>query len=227
MQNLLVIDTSSSRSVLALKTEKNFIDRTENRKSTHSRDILCRLQKIVLDAGLDLSELDCIIFGCGPGSYTGIRITAGVVQGISYGLDIPVVPVSSLEAIAYSFIEENFLSIKEGDKILASIFARSDEYFLGGYEWKSGSLEPILKEKLVSAGDSFPLPHGVWFGIGDTSEFRDRIKIITGVETQTFIVKEYYSASSILEIGKTKMKAGKLLESSSAIPKYLKEVVVG
>ena len=227
MKNLLVIDTSSPRSVLALKTGENFLDRSETRNSTHSRDILWRLQNIVLEAGLDLSEVDCIIFGCGPGSYTGIRITAGVVQGLSYGLEIPLVSVSSLEAIAYSLVEENFLSVKEGDKIFASILARPDEYFLGGYEWKNGSVEPILKERLVGAGDLFLLPKGVWFGTGDTSKFRDRIKSVKGVDLKSFIVREYYSASSILKIGQTKIEAGKFLEPTSAIPKYLKEVVVG
>ena len=227
MENMLVIDTSSPRSVLALKTKASFIDRSETRKGTHSRDILCRLQNIVLEAGLDLSELDCIIFGCGPGSYTGIRITAGVVQGLSYGLDIPLVSVSSLEATAYFFVEENPSSIKEGDKILASILARQDEYFLGAYEWKNGSVEAIFEEKLVGAEDLFLLPEGGWFGIGNTSEFLEFMRLIKGVEVQSFVVKEYYSASSVLEIGQTKMRAGKFLESTSAIPKYLKEVVVG
>ena len=227
MKNMLVIDTSSPRSVLALKTEASFIDRSETRKGTHSRDILCRLQNIVLEAGLDLSELDCIIFGCGPGSYTGLRITAGVVQGLSYGLDIPVVSVSSLEAIAYSFVEENFLTIKEGDRILASILARPKEYFVGGYEWKNDFVEPVFKEKLVGAEDLFPLPKGVWFGISDTSKFRDSIESITGVEPKAFIVRQHYSASSIFKIGQNKIEAGKFLEPASAIPKYLKEVIVG
>ena len=111
--------------------------------------------------------------------------------------------------------------------IFASILARPDEYFLGGYEWKNGSVEPILKERLVGAGDLFLLPKGVWFGTGDTSKFRDRIKSVKGVDLKSFIVREYYSASSILKIGQTKIEAGKFLEPASAIPKYLKEVVVG
>jgi len=227
MQNLLVVDTSSSRSVLALKTEEKFIDRTEIRTSAHSRDILCRLQNIILEAGIELSDLDCIIFGCGPGSYTGIRITVGVVQGLSYGLDIPVVSVSSLEALAYSSIEENSYSFKEGNKILVSILARANEYFLGAYEWKNGSVEPILPEKLVSSQELLSLPEGDWFSIGNTSKFRDEIKLLTGVEIQSFIVKEYFSASSLLKIGQAKIGAEKILESTAAIPKYLKEVIVG
>ena len=227
MQNLLVVDTSSSRSVLAVKTEETFIDRTETRRSAHSRDILCRLQNIILEAGIELSDLDCIIFGCGPGSYTGIRITVGVVQGLSYGLDIPVVSVSSLEALAYSSIEENFYSFNEGNKILVSILARENEYFLGAYEWRNGSVEPILPEKLVSSQELFSLPKGDWFGIGNTSNFRDEIKLLTGVEVQSFIVKEYFSASSLLKIGQIKIEAEKILESTAAIPKYLKEVIVG
>ena len=227
MKNLLVVDTSSSRSLLAVKTEEKFIDRTETRRSEHSRDILCRLQNIILEAGIELSDLDCIIFGCGPGSYTGIRITVGVVQGLSYGLDIPVVSVSSLEALAYSSIEENFYSFKEGNKILVSILARENEYFLGAYEWKNGSVEPILPEKLVSSEELFSLPEGDWFGIGNTSNFRDEIKLLTGVEVQSFIVKEYFSASSLLKIGQAKIEAEKILESTAAIPKYLKEVIVG
>ena len=227
MQNLLVVDTSSSRSVLAVKTEEKFIDRTETRRSAHSRDILSRLKNIISEAGIELSDLDCIIFGCGPGSYTGIRITVGVVQGLSYGLDIPVVSVSSLEALAYSSIEENFYSLREGNKILVSILARANEYFLGAYEWKNGSVEPILPEKLVSSQELFPLPEGDWLGIGNTSKFRDKIKLLTGVEVQSFIVKEYFSASSLLKIGQTKIEAEKILESTAAIPKYLKEVIVG
>ena len=184
MQNLLVVDTSSFRSVLAVKTEENFIDRTETRRSAHSRDILCRLQNIILEAGIELSDLDCIIFGCGPGSYTGIRITVGVVQGLSYGLDIPVVSVSSLEALAYCSLEENFYSLKEGDRILASILARANEYFLGAYEWKNGSVEPILPEKLVSSEELYSLPEGNWFCNGNTRKFRYDIKLLTGVDLQ-------------------------------------------
>ena len=227
MQNLLVVDTSSSRSMLAVKTEEKFIDRTETRRSAHSRDILCRLKNIILEAGIELSDLDCIIFGCGPGSYTGIRITVGLVQGLSYGLDIPVVSVSSLEALAYSSIEENFYPFKEGNKILVSILARENEYFVGAYEWKNGSVEPVLPEKLVSSQELFSLPKGDWFGIGNTSNFRDEIKLLTGVEVQSFIVKEYFSASSLLKIGQTKIEAEKILESTAAIPKYLKEVIIG
>jgi len=227
MQNLLVVDTSSSRSVLAVKTEEKFIDRTETRRSAHSRDILSRLKNIISEAGIELSDLDCIIFGCGPGSYTGIRITVGVVQGLSYGLDIPVVSVSSLEALAYCSIEENSYSLKEGNKILVSILARANEYFLGAYEWKNGSVEPILPEKLVSSEELYSLPEGNWFGIGNTRKFRDEIKLVTGVEVKSFIVREYFSASSLLKIGQTKIEAEKILEPTAAIPKYLKEVVVG
>ena len=227
MQNLLVVDTSSSRSVLAVRTEEKFIDRTETRRSAHSRDILSRLKNIMSEAGLELSDLDCIIFGCGPGSYTGIRITVGVVQGLSYGLDIPVVSVSSLEALAYSSIEENFYSLKEGNKILVSILARANEYFLGAYEWKNGSVEPILPEKLVSSEELYSLPERNWFGIGNTRKFRDEIKLLTGVEVKSFIVREYFSASALLKIGQTKIEAKKILEPTAAIPKYLKEVIVG
>ena len=227
MQNLLVVDTSSSKSVLAVKTEEKFIDRTETRRSAHSRDILSRLKNITSEAGIELSDLDCIIFGCGPGSYTGIRITVGVVQGLSYGLDIPVVSVSSLEALAYCSIEENFYSFKEGNRILVSILARANEYFLGAYEWKNGSVEPILPEKLVSSEELYSLPEGTWFGIGNARKFRDEIKLMTGVEVKSFIVKEYFSASSLLKIGQAKIGAEKILESTAAIPKYLKEVIVG
>ena len=227
MKNLLVVDTSSSRSIVAVKTEKKFIERTETRKSSHSRDILYRLQNIVFEAGIDFSDLDCIIFGSGPGSYTGIRITVGVAQGLSYGLEIPLVSVSSLEAIAYSMIEENYHLIKEGNKILVSILARSNEYFLGAYEWKHGSVEPIFSERLVTSEQLFFLPKDVWFGVGNSSKFWDDLKMVTGVEVQTFFDKEHFSASSLLKIGQTKIEAKKLLEPTAAIPKYLKEVVIG
>ena len=78
---------------------------------------------------LALSDVDAIAFGCGPGSFTGIRIAAGVAQGLAYGLDVPIYAISNLQALALqSYLEHGIASV------LVAIDARMSEVYWGLFE---------------------------------------------------------------------------------------------
>ena len=98
--NILAIDTSTTACVLGVRTEDTEITRFEQIDRSHSLELLPRIVTILADANLDKNDIHLIVFGKGPGSFTGLRIAVGVTQGLAFGLDIPVVGVSTLACIA-------------------------------------------------------------------------------------------------------------------------------
>jgi tRNA threonylcarbamoyladenosine biosynthesis protein TsaB len=104
---LLALETSTQACSAALYIEGVICERFELTSNEHTRLILPMIDSLMSDAGLRPQQLDALAFGCGPGSFTGVRIAAGVTQGIAFGADLPVVPVSTLAAIAQDFFDYN------------------------------------------------------------------------------------------------------------------------
>ena len=109
MTTLLAIDTSTDACSIALWLDGQVIQRHLVLPRQHVRLALPMLQELLTEADLSLSQLDGLVLGSGPGSFTGIRIAAGLVQGLAFGLNIPVVCISTLRTIAQGLYRENKL----------------------------------------------------------------------------------------------------------------------
>lgn len=104
---LLAVETATEACSAALYIDGVIYERFELTPKEHTRLILPMIDSLMSDAGLKPQQLDALAFGCGPGSFTGVRIATGVIQGIALGADLPVVPVSTLAAIAQDFFDNN------------------------------------------------------------------------------------------------------------------------
>lgn len=123
MNKILSIDTSTEISSVALLVSGK-VTQVVNEGNIHSKSILVAIEGLLADAKLGLSELDAIAYGQGPGSFTGLRVAASVVQGLAYPNKLPILPVSTLRALAKEF---------ETNPVLSVIDARMQEIYAGVY----------------------------------------------------------------------------------------------
>jgi tRNA threonylcarbamoyladenosine biosynthesis protein TsaB len=99
--NLLAIETSTSRASVALRVQGQLLTREETGTRQHAKVLLLIIHDLLAEANIDFKALDGIVFGEGPGSFTGVRMACSVAKGLAYAHQLPVFPVGSLHAIAY------------------------------------------------------------------------------------------------------------------------------
>lgn len=129
MSKLLALETATPACSVALWLNGEITQQFEIAPQRHSDILLDRIDKLLSDAGMNLKNLDAIAFGSGPGSFMGIRIATAVAQGIAYGIDLPVIPVSTLQALA----QVAYQKIKS-ERVIAGWDARMDSIYWGVYQ---------------------------------------------------------------------------------------------
>lgn len=140
----------------------------------HTRLIMPMVRQLLDEQGEELAGLDALAFAAGPGSFTGLRIATGVIQGLAWGLEIPVVPVSSLQAVALDVAERQ--QAGEGDGIAVAFDARMDEVYWGCYRF-TGGLPQALAPERVCPPEKVTLPPGLqrWLAGGTGWRYAERM----------------------------------------------------
>jgi len=157
------METASDACSVALLMGESCLERHIIAPRRHAELVLSMVQELLDEAGVALTALDALAFGRGPGSFTGLRVAAGVVQGLAYGADLPVVPVSSLQALAQGALRES-----AGTRVLAAFDARLGEVYWGAYEDDGGGLMTVHTDDLAATPDAVPVPQGNgWLGAGE------------------------------------------------------------
>ncbi len=142
---LLSVDSSAVTASAAL-TENGRVIKSEliNKGLTHSETLL-PLIEAVMD-GNAYQSLDAIAVTAGPGSFTGVRIGVATVKGIAFPFDIPCISVSTLEAIAYNFLDENAV-------ICAVMDARRMQFYNALFKAENGKITRLCKDRAISLED--------------------------------------------------------------------------
>jgi tRNA threonylcarbamoyladenosine biosynthesis protein TsaB len=175
------------------------------------------IESLLLEADLKLTQLDALAFGCGPGSFTGLRIATGVVQGLAFGADLPVVPVSTLAALAQNLSAE--LSFVAMD-------ARIGEIFWGVYQRNAEGFVELIGKEAVLPVDKIEFPTQSALGIGSGWRvYKDELI----ARTQGFVSQiesdVLPQSSSIATLGVYGFQRGLAVDAEHAQPVYLRDKV--
>lgn len=220
---LLALDTATEACSAALLIDGDVCERFEIAPRAHARLLLPMLDELLAEAGLKPTQLDAIAFGRGPGSFTGVRIAASVTQGIAFATDVPVLPVSTLAALARDALQRSAAA-----HVFSAIDARMGEIYWAVYARNAQGEPGMLTEEQVTAASAVCVPAGTdWFGIGTGwGEYEDILRAhfasgLIGIDA-TILPR----AAHIAHLAAADFAAGRALPAEQALPVYLRNQVV-
>lgn len=158
--NLLAFELSTDLCSVALLIDGD-VRQLADEGNRPSRRILAMADELLAEGGLHVAELDAIAFGRGPGAFTGLRIAAGVAQGLAFGAELPIVPVSSLAALAQRACEDH-----DCEQVIAVLDARMNEIYSGSFRAAGNGLVQAMDEERLLPPQDFVMPAGDWCGVG-------------------------------------------------------------
>jgi tRNA threonylcarbamoyladenosine biosynthesis protein TsaB len=220
---ILAIDTATEACSAALYFDGEINQQYRVAPREHSHIILPMIDQLLAEAGIRVSNLDALAFGRGPGSFMGVRIAAGVTQGIAFACDLPVVPVSTLAAIAQTAHAETGAT-----RVLSAIDARMNEVYWGAYRLFEHGCMHLVGEERVIAPDRVAKPgEGGWTGAGSGwSAYGEILKAAVGPDVLSGQMNECFpSAESIVKLAVAEYQAGRHVPVSQAVPVYLRDNV--
>lgn len=217
--NLLAIETATETCSVALAVGGESREFYEHAPRKHAELLLPWVQELMAGAGLGFGALDAIAFSCGPGSFTSLRIGIGVVQGLAWASDVPVVPVSSLASTAQVAAGEGVASA------LVALDARMDEVFTGLFALNErGIMAPVGAERVCPPeGVQTPQTPGTW-GVG--AGFARYGALAAMANTLAGVRSDLWPrASAVIEIARHWLLGHEPLAAEHAQPVYLRDNV--
>jgi tRNA threonylcarbamoyladenosine biosynthesis protein TsaB len=217
MAGILALETATRACSVALCCDGESREILRLETNRHAEILIPMARELLAEAGCGFARLDAIAFGSGPGSFTGLRIGIAVAQGLAFGLGRPVVPVSSLRALA---------ARADAPRVLAAIDARMKQVYWNVYERGEDGLMTALGEPRVSDPASIALDGDVdWVAVGSGCDaYREeiagrgsRVEFVPGVHPH---------ADDVARIAETAYRAGRAIQPADATPEYVRNEVV-
>lgn len=216
--NLLALDTSTHVCAVALLYEGKIYSSIRIAAREHAQCILDMIDQLLKKAGTVLSALDALVFGEGPGSFTGVRIAASVTQGLALGANLPVIPVSSLQALA-----QTVLKSVGPCTVLAMIDARMNEVYEQTFARDADDMMwPISELKLSRPEEVNTQDVSCIVGSG-LQAYSQRLSLKDSIKLYPDVMLD---AESLLEIGKVLFKQKRFISASEIKPHYVRNTVV-
>lgn len=227
MPRLLAIDTSTEACSVALLDDARISERFVDAPREHVQRLLPMIDELLAENHIALRDLDAIAFGRGPGSFTGLRICLGVVQGLAFGANLPVIPISTLAALAQSAVDD---SMRAGTYIVSAIDARMDEIYCGWYRVGTNGLVVAVIDReeaneRVCAPEALAMldigeANAIGVGSGWRYVARMPLQSITDIR-----VAQLPHAAAVAALALPQWGAGRYLPAEAAQPVYLRNDV--
>jgi len=218
---LLALDSSTEACSVALINGDEVTEQFLLTPREHTQRLLPMVDEVLAEAGISLTQLDAIAYGRGPGSFTGLRICLGAVQGLAFGADLPVVPVSSLVALAQTALDKGAVNTEQS--VLAALDARMDEVYWAHCHFQQG-LAVIAGGEHLSAPEQVSLEtiNKDTLGVGSGWHYSARISL---EKIQSIHNDVLPSAGSVAKLGLNHFSKGEFCQADQAVPVYLRDEV--
>lgn len=220
---LLAVETSTDACSVALYNEGVVQEHFEMAPRKHTQIILPMIDRLLADVQLKPQQLDALAFGRGPGSFTGVRIAAGIVQGIAFAADLPIVPVSTLMAMAHYYF-------KTGKSRCAYVAmdARMGEIFWGVYQQNQQGLTELLDSEIVTLAENINRPKQPQQGTGIGSAwglYQQPLSQCLGTLLSGIEVQHLPRASAVADLAVLAVANKQTVVAEHAIPVYIRDNV--
>jgi tRNA threonylcarbamoyladenosine biosynthesis protein TsaB len=220
--NILALETSTSQCSAALLTSVGIFERSQTAERAHAELIIPMLEALLAEAALSLRQLDALAFGRGPGAFTGVRVATAVVQGLGFGSERPVVPVSDLMALAAGAHRRH-----GARKILACLDARMSQVYWCAYTVNAPDDLIGCVPEALGAPESIRLPDSEgWFGVGSGfNAYRIALTRHIGSAVGAQDASLLPMAQDIAALAKLHLARGQAVSAGEALPVYLRDRV--
>jgi len=221
---ILAIDTATEACSAALYIDGVITEKYQLAPREHTQLILKMIESLLKDANLKISDLDALAFGRGPGSFTGVRIATGIIQGIAFASDLPVITVSTLASIAQQAYDNH-----QHESVLAGIDARMGEMYWAAYQLDENNLMVLCDEEKVSPASAVIIDKNIsseWCGAGSAWEsYAQQLNEQLGTQIVDVYPDYFPHSASIVKLAAAAYVRGEAVEAALAQPVYLRNDV--
>lgn len=218
--NILALDTCTESVSVALLYQGERYEHSEVQRG-QADSVLIMIDNLLAQAGAKKSDIEYLAYGRGPGSFTGVRVGVGVAQGIAYARDIPVIPVSSLAAVA-QYAADSF----GAEHIAVAMDARMSEIYCASYQNCDGLVVLQDEERVCPASLFMPAYKANWLAAGTGwQQYESDLKNSFIGQVGEIHPLCYPQASAIIKLAQQQIYAGKLQVAEQARPVYLRNKV--
>jgi tRNA threonylcarbamoyladenosine biosynthesis protein TsaB len=226
--NLLAIDTGTE--FLSIAACRRGVAEPWTQQSVGgaraSSELLPAVLRLLAQAEMPLTTLDALVFGAGPGSFTGLRTACSVVQGLALGAQRPVLPVDSLLAVAED-ARHRSCPDTPALQVMALLDARMDEMYCAHYAYADGRWKTLQDSYLLRPEDlALPLsPNAApWLFAGNVFEVYAQ-RLPPAVLQAATVVSALPTAAAMLRLAPALLQAGGAVDAALAMPRYVRDKV--
>lgn len=217
MSRVLALETSGDVGSIALLSGDAITERSIATPREQTATILPHVADLLAEAGIGLGELDAVVFGRGPGSFTGLRVATSIAQGFALARDLPLLPVSSLAAIAQGVWRSHGIATS-----LVCTDARMGEVFSAEYSVRDGVARLVGAEHLGVPAAVGPAPAGPWAAAGDGyARYPAELEGLTAAAALV-LPQAGALAVDLLPLALAALEAGEAASLEAALPAYLR-----
>lgn len=212
--NVLAIETATACVSVALKKGETVYEHSVRDAAARAETVLELLRALCAETGTGMGAIDVVAFGRGPGSFTGLRVAAAVAQGLAYPRDLPVIPISSLAALAQE---------APGRRVLAALDARRDEVYYGCFRRAANGLVVAAGGERVGSPAGVSCEMGVDRAVGSgVDQYADHFPPALVQAREPGRVP---TARAVLALGVEAYNRGAWVHACDALPVYLRDDV--